>query len=54
MEVADEPVVRTPPRINGRDHDLMLDPRTAVLDLMREELDLTGAKVGCNHGQYGA
>ncbi|MGE4049016.1 MAG: (2Fe-2S)-binding protein [Acetobacteraceae bacterium] len=32
----------------------MLDPRTTVLDLLREDLDLTGTKIGCNHGQCGA
>ena len=40
--------------INGTGYDLMLDARTTVLDLLREELDLTGTKVGCNHGQCGA
>ncbi len=41
-------------RINGTEHALNLDARTTVLDLLREELDLTGTKVGCNHGQCGA
>jgi xanthine dehydrogenase YagT iron-sulfur-binding subunit len=41
-------------RINGRDHALRLDPRTSLLDTMREHLGLTGAKKGCDHGQCGA
>lgn len=53
-EIADDGLVRTRLRINGQDHDLMLDPRTTLLDLLREEMGLTGTKVGCNHGQCGA
>jgi xanthine dehydrogenase YagT iron-sulfur-binding subunit len=41
-------------RVNGRDHALSLDPRTSLLDLLRERLALTGAKKGCDHGQCGA
>ena len=41
-------------KINGRDHSLDLDPRTTLLDALREHLDLTGTKVGCNHGTCGA
>jgi xanthine dehydrogenase YagT iron-sulfur-binding subunit len=40
--------------INGRDHPLMLDPRTTLLDALREQLGLTGTKKGCDHGQCGA
>jgi xanthine dehydrogenase YagT iron-sulfur-binding subunit len=40
--------------VNGIRHDLLLDPRTSLLDLLRERLDLTGAKKGCDHGQCGA
>jgi xanthine dehydrogenase YagT iron-sulfur-binding subunit len=41
-------------RVNGAEHRLEIDPRTSVLDLLREELALTGAKKGCDHGQCGA
>jgi xanthine dehydrogenase YagT iron-sulfur-binding subunit len=47
-------LVRTTLTINGIEHTLSLDPRTTLLDLLREDLDLTGTKVGCNHGQCGA
>ena len=41
-------------RINGAEHALTIDTRTSLLDLLREHLDLTGAKKGCDHGQCGA
>jgi xanthine dehydrogenase YagT iron-sulfur-binding subunit len=40
--------------INGKKHRLELDPRTALLDALRENLHLTGTKKGCDHGQCGA
>ena len=40
--------------VNGHDHVLRLDPRTTLLDGLREHLGLTGTKVGCNHGTCGA
>ena len=40
--------------VNGKDHALQLDPRTTVLDLLRDQLALTGTKKGCDHGQCGA
>src|SRR4051812_41758649 len=40
--------------INGSSHQLTLDPRITLLDALREELQLTGTKKGCDHGQCGA
>ncbi|MEC4020078.1 2Fe-2S iron-sulfur cluster-binding protein [Streptomyces sp. H27-D2] len=40
--------------VNGAPHRLTLDNRTTVLDALRERLDLTGSKKGCDHGQCGA
>ena len=41
-------------RVNGREHRLALDPRTTLLDALREHLNLTGSKKGCGLGQCGA
>ena len=41
-------------RINGAATRLALDPRTTLLDALREQLQLTGTKKGCDHGQCGA
>ena len=41
-------------RINGQDHKLRVDPRTTLLDCIRETVALTGTKKGCDHGQCGA
>ncbi len=40
--------------VNGVRHDLTVDSRTTLLDLLREQLGLTGTKKGCDHGQCGA
>jgi xanthine dehydrogenase YagT iron-sulfur-binding subunit len=41
-------------KVNGKVHNLRLDPRTTLLDTLRENLDLPGTKKGCDHGQCGA
>ena len=40
--------------VNGATHELSLDTRTTLLDLLREHLGMTGAKKGCDHGQCGS
>ncbi|HEX6457347.1 MAG TPA: 2Fe-2S iron-sulfur cluster-binding protein [Thermoleophilaceae bacterium] len=40
--------------VNGEEHRLEVDTRATLLDVLRERLDLTGSKKGCDHGQCGA
>lgn len=40
--------------VNGMAHDVEIDPRRTLLDLVRETLNLKGSKKGCDHGQCGA
>jgi xanthine dehydrogenase YagT iron-sulfur-binding subunit len=40
--------------VNGTKHAFSLDPRSTLLDVLRERLDLTGSKKGCDQGQCGA
>jgi xanthine dehydrogenase YagT iron-sulfur-binding subunit len=46
--------LRTTITINGEARSLDVDPRTTLLDALRETLGLTGSKKGCDHGQCGA
>src|SRR5215831_7546984 len=40
--------------INRQPHEIAVDPRVTLFDLLREHLGLTGTKKGCDHGQCGA
>ncbi|TDC67790.1 2Fe-2S iron-sulfur cluster binding domain-containing protein [Actinomadura sp. GC306] len=40
--------------VNGTEHRLSVDTRASLLDVLREDLGLTGSKKGCDHGQCGA
>jgi xanthine dehydrogenase YagT iron-sulfur-binding subunit len=53
-EVAAEGTVALTLRVNGKAHSMQIDPRTTLLDCLRENLDLPGTKKGCDHGQCGA
>lgn len=41
-------------RVNGVEHRLNVEPRVALLDCLRENLQMPGTKKGCDHGQCGA
>jgi xanthine dehydrogenase YagT iron-sulfur-binding subunit len=51
---AEEIAVPITLRVNGKEHSLRIDPRTTLLDCIRETVELTGTKKGCDHGQCGA
>ena len=54
---AEPPATRTQAitlKVNGEAKQLSLDPRTSLLDALRESMGLTGSKKGCDHGQCGA
>ena len=48
------PTLKVSFTVNGKPRDLDLDPRTTLLDALREGLHLGGTKKGCDHGQCGA
>ena len=56
MRVAEEPIAKLPLllTVNGKAQHLHVKPWTSLHDLLRETLDLTGSKKGCDHGQCGA
>jgi xanthine dehydrogenase YagT iron-sulfur-binding subunit len=53
-DAASSPPLDVALRVNGTEHRLALDPRTTLLDALREHLHFTGTKKGCDHGQCGA
>jgi xanthine dehydrogenase YagT iron-sulfur-binding subunit len=48
------PTIAVELEVNGSRHRLDLDPRATLLDTLREQIGLHGAKKGCDHGQCGA
>ncbi|OJH38794.1 (2Fe-2S)-binding protein [Cystobacter ferrugineus] len=50
----DNPRTTTRLLVNGTTTELELDPRSSLLDVLREQLQLTGTKKGCDHGQCGS
>ncbi|SDV51379.1 (2Fe-2S)-binding protein [Chitinasiproducens palmae] len=53
-DAAPDGAVKVHMKVNGRDTEVDIDPRTSLLDCLRETLSLTGTKKGCDHGQCGA
>jgi xanthine dehydrogenase YagT iron-sulfur-binding subunit len=54
QSIATPPVLTITLNVNGHDHNLTIAPWTTLLDALRDRLDLTGTKKGCDHGQCGA
>jgi xanthine dehydrogenase YagT iron-sulfur-binding subunit len=54
LVVAPEYAVALSTTINGQALQIQVDARTSLLDMLREQLELAGAKKGCDHGQCGA
>jgi len=54
LTIAENDSIKVNFKINGKDYALDVDPRTTLLDALRERLHLTGSKKGCDHGQCGA
>ena len=54
INYADEGMMTVQMVINGKNKTLVVDPRTSLLDALRENLRLTGTKKGCDRGQCGA
>jgi aerobic-type carbon monoxide dehydrogenase small subunit (CoxS/CutS family) len=48
------PILSVTLRVNGSEHPLRIEPRETLLDVLRERLDLTGAKPACERGECGA
>lgn len=53
-ESAIDGAIETSFKVNGQQKTLKIDPRTTLLDCLRENLNITGTKKGCDHGQCGA
>ena len=53
LTIAENDSIKVNFKINGKDYALDVDPRTTLLDALRERLHLTGSKKGCDHGQCG-
>lgn len=52
--IADSALPRISLIVNGRKRQLAVEPRTTLVEALRDTLGLTGTKIGCNHGQCGA